>query len=178
MTSRSDQKLWRRRVPLSFVRACVVLTGKCAGDKLYIGTSTGTVQMYTLGGEGSSSKSPSSNARPRRIFSDNAGNAKLTKTITVSKRPVEQLGYLKDVNSLVVLSGSFLLFLRCTGNLPDYRRVRCTLPHSRTRTPITTHQGEGRLLLHHSHVRSAHLSAWKINNDIYPNSRILPRHRV
>ncbi|KAF9647158.1 hypothetical protein BDM02DRAFT_3170498 [Thelephora ganbajun] len=57
------------------------------GDKLYIGTSTGTVQMYTLGDE-----------------RDEAGNATLTKTITVSKKPIEQLGYLKDVNSLVVLS--------------------------------------------------------------------------
>lgn len=36
-----------------------------------------------------------------------AGDATLTKAITVSKKPVEQLGYLKDVNSLVVLSGTF-----------------------------------------------------------------------
>lgn len=42
---------------------------------------------------------------PRGITSDETGNAALTKTITVSKKPVEQLGYLKDVNSLVVLSG-------------------------------------------------------------------------
>jgi len=34
------------------------------------------------------------------------GKATLTKAITVSKKPVEQLGYLKDVNSLVVLSGT------------------------------------------------------------------------
>ena len=32
----------------------------------------------------------------------------MTKTITISKKPVEQLGYLKDVNSLVVLSGAFV----------------------------------------------------------------------
>jgi len=38
------------------------------------------------------------------ILSDATGNATLTKTIAVSKKPVEQLGYLKDVNSLVVLS--------------------------------------------------------------------------
>lgn len=38
------------------------------------------------------------------ILLDATGNATLTKTITVSKKPVEQLGYLKDVNSLVVLS--------------------------------------------------------------------------
>lgn len=45
---------------------------------------------------------------PRGMLLDETGNAALTKTITVSKRPVEQLGYLKDVNSLVVLSGAFV----------------------------------------------------------------------
>ena len=44
----------------------------------------------------------------RGILLDATGNATLTKTITVSKKPVEQLGYLKDVNSLVVLSGAFV----------------------------------------------------------------------
>ena len=89
--------------------------GETAGDKLYIGTSTGTVQMYTLGDEpGSSSKPPPLSTRTRGVLLDDTGNAKLTKTITVSKKPVEQLGYLKDVNSLVVLSGPSVSFLGST----------------------------------------------------------------
>jgi len=52
-------------------------------------------------------------AEKRGILLDATGNATLTKTITVSKKPVEQLGYLKDVNSLVVLSaGTFVPPLR------------------------------------------------------------------
>jgi len=51
----------------------------------------------------------------RKILLDATGNAALTKTITVSKKPVEQLGYLKDVNSLVVLSGTFVPPLGRTG---------------------------------------------------------------
>ena len=51
----------------------------------------------------------------RGLLLDETGNATLTKTITVSKKPVEQLGYLKDVNSLVVLSGTFVPPLGRTG---------------------------------------------------------------
>ena len=51
----------------------------------------------------------------RGVLIGPTGNATLTKTITVSKRPVEQLGYLKDVNSLVVLSGALVLLLGNTG---------------------------------------------------------------
>ena len=39
---------------------------------------------------------------------DATDSATLTKTITVSKKPVGQLVYLKDVNSLAVLSGTFV----------------------------------------------------------------------
>ena len=117
MALRSDRKLWRHRVALSFGHASIVLTGQSAGDKLYIGASTGTVQMYTLADEqGSSSKPPSLNTQTQRgILSDGTGSATLTKTITISKKPVEQLGYLKDVNSLVVLSGSSTLFIGYAG---------------------------------------------------------------
>ena len=59
MASRSGQKLWRYRVTRSFGYTWVVLTGKYAGDKLYIGTSTGNVQVYTLGDEQGSSFKPS-----------------------------------------------------------------------------------------------------------------------
>ena len=42
---------------------CLVLTIRHAGDQLYIGTYTGTVQVYTLGDEqGSLSKPSSTNA--------------------------------------------------------------------------------------------------------------------
>ena len=42
---------------------------------------------------------------------DGTISATLTKTIPVSKKPVEQLGYLKDVNSLIVLSGTVFSYL-------------------------------------------------------------------
>ena len=93
----------------------VILIANHAGDKLYIGTSTGTVQMHTLGDEqGSSPKPPSTNAWTNGVLSGETGNSTLTETITVSKKPIEQLGYLKDVNSLVVLSGTLVLLFGST----------------------------------------------------------------
>jgi len=76
---------------------------------------------------------------PRGVPSDNSGNAKLTKTITVSKKPVEQLGYLKDVNSLVVLSGSFLPFLGCTGTdlTIDASVALYPIPELEPQSPLT-----------------------------------------
>lgn len=45
---------------------------------------------------------------PRETPLDGTGTGSTAfTTITISKKPVEQLGYLKDVNSLVVLSGAF-----------------------------------------------------------------------
>ena len=77
--------------------------------------------------------------RPRGLPLDNNGNAKLAKTITVSKRPVEQLGYLKDVNSLVVLSGSFFQFPGYTGTDPttDASIALYPIPDLEPQSPLT-----------------------------------------
>lgn len=65
--------------------------------------------MYTLRDEqGSPSKLYPWIPMTRGTSLDATGNATLAKTITVSK-PVEQLGFLKDIDSLVVLSGTFVL---------------------------------------------------------------------
>ena len=64
MASRSGQRLSLYRVRSFAGTRCLGLTEKYAGDKLYIGTSTGTVQMHTLGDEqGPSAELPSMNAR-------------------------------------------------------------------------------------------------------------------
>jgi len=46
--------------------------------------------------------------KTKGMLLDVIDNATLTKTIVVSKKSVEQPGYLKDVDSLVVLSGTFI----------------------------------------------------------------------
>jgi len=44
------------------------------------------------------------------VLLDDTTNAKLTKTIKVSKKPIELLGYLKGFDTLVVLSGPYVSF--------------------------------------------------------------------
>ena len=105
---------------------------------------------------------------------DETDNAVLTKTITVSKKPVEQLGYLKDVNSLVVLSGAFDQSLGSTV-VERAADISATVYLIRPPTLIATLQGKSRLLLHHTHVLSTHLSTGKITDNISPNDCVLSR---
>lgn len=90
------------------------------GDKLYIGTATGNIHIYDLN-EGTDTgafvftrvhpRLPSS-ARVRRSDEGATPTATLVGTKTgISRRAIDQLGYIKDVNSLVVLSGSRLSYL-------------------------------------------------------------------
>ena len=140
MASRSGQKLLKYKVPLFLEHKSTVLTRKHPGDKLYIGTSTGTVQMHTLGDEqGPSSEPPLETPRLRGVLLDGTGNATLAKTITVSKKPVEQLGYLKDVNSLVVLSGSSVSLFECTGVKPitDMSVTLYPIPELQPQSPLS-----------------------------------------
>lgn len=73
------------------------------------------------------------------VSSDGIGNATLTKAITVSRKPVEQLGYLKDVNSLVVLSGSSALFLEYTGieSILDMSVTLYPIPELQPQSPLS-----------------------------------------
>jgi len=63
----------------------------------------------------------------------------LTKTITISKKPVEQLGYLKDVNSLVVLSGLSVSFLGYMGIQPtiDATVALYPIPELQPQSPLS-----------------------------------------
>ncbi|KIY43844.1 hypothetical protein FISHEDRAFT_67630 [Fistulina hepatica ATCC 64428] len=54
------------------------------GDRLYIGTSSGNIHVYSLDGEGAGSL--------------------VDVRLAVSRKPIEQLAFIKDINSLVVLS--------------------------------------------------------------------------
>ncbi|OCH95424.1 hypothetical protein OBBRIDRAFT_816580 [Obba rivulosa] len=64
------------------------------GDRLYFGTSTGNLHIYAYG------DTTSSNSEP---------HAELVETKkSLCRRAIDQLGYVKDVNSLVVLSESLV----------------------------------------------------------------------
>jgi hypothetical protein len=62
---------------------------QATGDRLYVGTSTGNLYIYSVDN-----------------WNENAATLVEIKT-NFSKRSIEQLGFLKDTNSLVVLSGPF-----------------------------------------------------------------------
>ena len=96
--------------------------------------------MHTLGDEqGSSPKPPSTNAWTNGVLSGETGNSTLTETITVSKKPIEQLGYLKDVNSLVVLSGSSVSLFECTEVKPttDMSVTLYPIPELQPQSPLS-----------------------------------------
>ncbi|ORY29789.1 hypothetical protein BCR39DRAFT_588162 [Naematelia encephala] len=63
------------------------------GDRLYLGTATGTLQIYSF------DISSTSNDEPLPVI-------KLVKTHTLGKKPIEQIGILKESGQLAVLSDS------------------------------------------------------------------------
>ncbi|KAH6909212.1 hypothetical protein BKA70DRAFT_228963 [Coprinopsis sp. MPI-PUGE-AT-0042] len=64
------------------------------GDRLYLGSSLGHVHVYGRSLEGDDSKEPSFQLLETRK--------------SVARKSIEQMGFIKDVNSLVVLSGMCL----------------------------------------------------------------------
>lgn len=75
------------------------------GDKLFVGTSTGNLHVYAYGETGGASvvnDIPSSFAQ-----GGTEQQAHLVETKkSLCRRSIEQLAFIKDVNSLVVLSGT------------------------------------------------------------------------
>ena len=60
------------------------------GDRLFIGTNLGNLHIYN-------------------VDQDDEGKSfsSLVTSKSLSKKPLEQLGYIKDINSVVALSGKF-----------------------------------------------------------------------
>jgi len=95
--------------------------------------------MYTLGDGQGSSPNPRNPRKSRPTGTlDGSGNPELTRTITVSKKPIEQLGYLKDVNSLVVLSGAFapLHEIEATNSITDMSVTLFPVPDLQPPSPL------------------------------------------
>ena len=63
---------------------------RALGERLFLGTASGNLQIYNLD-------------------QDEDGNSKACHVTTKSlgKRPIEQVGYIKDINSVVSLAGPF-----------------------------------------------------------------------
>lgn len=59
------------------------------GDRLFIGTGSGNIHIYSF------DESSKENSLAIPVTSK-----------TLNRRAIEQLGYIKDINSLVVLSGT------------------------------------------------------------------------
>ena len=89
---------------------CTLLTG-FQGDRLYIGTATGNIHIYDLN-EGT-------NAGAFMFFRPSITDVRSAEGVNpaatpveiktgISRKAIEQLGYIKDINSLIVLSGSSL----------------------------------------------------------------------
>lgn len=90
----------------------LLLTG-FQGDRLYIGTATGNIHIYDLN-EGTDAGAFMSSCPCVLTFDRSAEGVNPTATPVeiktgISRKAIEQLGYIKDINSLVVLSGSSLL---------------------------------------------------------------------
>ena len=58
------------------------------GDRLFLGTAIGNLHVYNIDHDG-----------------DGSLKATHVSTKSLGKRPVEQVGYIKDINSVVALSG-------------------------------------------------------------------------
>ena len=59
------------------------------GDRLFAGTSTGSLQIYKLAED-----------------ADNVVQSELVTSKNLGRRAIEQIDYSKDINSLIVLSGT------------------------------------------------------------------------
>ena len=92
--------------------AFLTLVSTSIADRLYLGSSTGSLHIYNLN-EGSRKCGSipvldDSSCRP--LADDGERTAELVEVKkNLVRRSIEQLGIIKDVNSLVVLSGKSIL---------------------------------------------------------------------
>lgn len=92
---------------------------RCLADRLYLGSSVGSLHIYSL--KQQQGEYPTVRVRTAflTLFPDEPGNGQPSHTSFeleevrkgVARRSIEQLGFIKDVNSLVVLSGEHGRFM-------------------------------------------------------------------
>lgn len=81
------------------------------GDRLFLGTATGDLHVYTLGeDEQGLSLLWYSLWLPKLLLGDKPQVKSAEVKKALSRKSIEQLGFVKDVNSLVILSGTNLLY--------------------------------------------------------------------
>lgn len=66
-----------------------------SGDRLFLGTSTGNLHIYNVD-----------------IEENGRYHASLVRTKSLGKKSIENVGYIKDINSVVALSGMYLHLAR------------------------------------------------------------------
>lgn len=66
-----------------------------SGDRLFLGTSTGSLHIYNVD-----------------IEENGRYHASLVRTKSLGRKSIENVGYIKDINSVVALSGMYLLLAR------------------------------------------------------------------
>ena len=85
------------------------------GDRLFIGTNLGNLHIYN-------------------VDQDDEGKSfsSLVTSKSLSKKPLEQLGYIKDINSVVALSGEFTPYVLYSQPERKYQTLLSSFIHSPT----------------------------------------------
>jgi hypothetical protein len=93
------------------VFACLSFT-EPTGDRLYIGTASGNLCIYGLDDNGRHLPSPITQTFKGSIIAEDGEEAVSLVEIKkgLARRAIEQIGFIKDINSLVILSGKSHLF--------------------------------------------------------------------
>lgn len=94
-------------------RLCALITDTYSGDRLYLGTSVGNLLIYSLERlQGNGIREVITSSHNNTPGADRTTATLVDTKKNLTRKSIEQLGYLKDINSLVSLSG-LRLFLLC-----------------------------------------------------------------
>lgn len=122
------------------------------GERLYIGTSTGSLLIYELGDDTGASRKLHALLQVTHISLDGSSGRLLDTRKGVARRAIEQLGYVKDINSLVVLAGTHH-FLNLYLMLSTMHRLSGhAIPFARLRSTDFVDQGENSVFLCRTYI--------------------------